>query len=141
MKITKEKIIYFLSLNLVPLIPYVGLFAFGVWLEGDTGTFFYHIKKSSIEFILPCLIVVFPASVIVFIYSSKKNINYNIFMAGLFSLIPLLFFLLYIFITEFLGDYFQNSFLISIAGILSLGYLFSLIILKITDPLRRKIVW
>lgn len=141
MKITKEKVLYFLSLNLIPLIFWFTLYVFGIWFEGDKGTVFYHIKNTIIEFILNILIPIFSASILVFIYSWKESLNYNIFVSALFSLIPLFVLILYIFFAEFLGDYFQNGFVLGSFAVLLFGYLFSLIILKITDPLRKKIVW
>lgn len=143
MKITKEKIVYFLSLNFISFGFCFALFVIGLlWLFGaDEGTIFYYIKTMGFKVSLLFFSLILLASIIVFLYFYIKKESYNIFMSAFFSLIPLFVFLFYIFITEFLGDYFEASVIFGIFTILFFGYVFSLIVLKITEPLRKKIVW
>ncbi len=130
MKITKEKVIYFLSLNLAPYIFIIPFYLLVAGLNHPKTIFGFHF-------------IIFPASIIAFIYAFYKKSDYNIFIGAVFALMPALFFVM----ITFLAVDFGVSFYDILAGVyvfvisFPIVFIFSLIVLAITNPLRKKIKW
>ncbi|MCK4636087.1 MAG: hypothetical protein KAT32_04455 [Candidatus Moranbacteria bacterium] len=131
MKITKEKVVYFLSLNLVPYLFVIPYYLLILGLNHPKTIFGFHY-------------IIFFASTIAFIYSFYKKNNYNIFMSALFSSVPALFFIIFLIIYSDIACYTIND-ILAITYVLTISlpllFILSLIILAVTNPLRKKIKW
>lgn len=107
MKITKEKIIYFLILFSLNNLVFI--------------LFFYIFDNNkNLQITLLAEFIFLFSSIITYIYSFfKRNNNYNIYFATLSSSIIYIIYLI----------------------IFPIFYILNLIILKITNPFRKKIIW
>ncbi|MCK4636058.1 MAG: hypothetical protein KAT32_04285 [Candidatus Moranbacteria bacterium] len=148
MKITKEKVEYFFGLILIPflmiiLISFIFILFGGFsrigFFKSIYGFFTYYGA-----FILSITTTILLAGVVAFIYAYKKrNKKYNIFICALFVglILPV-------------QMIFHSLLLLNLRELLILPFIVigsifyyiplvivSLIILKITDPLRKKIKW
>lgn len=142
MKITKEKVIYFLSLNIVPLfIVFIFTYYPCYFAIND------YLKSKMCLLIFPSLffseIFIFLASIRSFFYAKQKRENYNIFSCSLHAsfmilLLLLIFSVFLVFLTDVSLSFEFGVFLLEVFVFV---FIFALVILKITDPLRKKIVW
>lgn len=138
MKITKEKATYFLSLNLVTCFIYLILALLALWREADEGTIFYHLINIENIIIFYLLILIGLSSAIAFLCAYKK---YNILKVSFLVVTPLILVFIAILLFSTIKYGFDTYQFFSLSSILSIFYFINLIVLKITDPLRRKIKW
>lgn len=140
MKITKEKIVYFLSLNLTPILLSIPFLILIFFLDNEL-----YVSEKYWN-ILPIMVLViffsFISSLTALLYTFLKRNKYDMFICSLIVGI-VNFIVLGIIITwldvsssfSLLGFLFFVIFMISL---LSIPYL---IILKLTDKYRKKIKW
>ncbi len=135
MKITKEKIIYFLSLNIISILFIFLIFLYNCQLRVCP-------PDNHDIYLLEFLFFALPASLVAFIYNKVKKDKYNIFICSVLVLIPIYLLFSIIFVDILNSEkIFIIDFIIYFFKVWLFLYMFSLIVLKITDPLRRKIKW
>jgi hypothetical protein len=149
MKITKEKVVYFLSLNSFPLFLFLWSFLVLSILDfifaekSEELWYIYFFQNIDFLFIFetitPMFIIVFPLSIIYFIYAIIKKDKYNFLSASFF--VSLIFSFLLIILDSLDMVYSFTDFLFALLNCFLLVFVLSFIILGFTEKLRRKINW
>lgn len=144
MKITKEKVVYFLSLNFVSFIFLLPVFLITL---GDGCFICEEIVDScffcKLSFYFDILIISFIFSLIAFFNVFLKRQKYGFFkisfLISIYSAIFAIFVNLDLVGLFYLFD--KLEIILFLTFLFLISFVFNLITLKITDPLRRKIKW
>ncbi len=144
MKLTKEKVIYFVSLNMLPSLV-AGFIFYKMFLTG--GYAIYHVEEffemnRYFIFILFGSLPILLSSLVAFLYAYKKSDEYKIIICSLLTgvTLPIAWFIIFFDGLEFLMDDFFDL-VFGFGAWYLMTVIISLIVLGITNPLRKKIKW